>query len=85
MIVSLESWDKQIIELLSKDNPKTDCLKIFKIHQRQIAYLQHERLIHLLVMLFIGLYLMILVALTFLLLEIQFLLIDYLAASVLVA
>jgi len=50
MISYLKVHEKMIRELLAKNDEKTDWKKISDMHERKIQYFQHERLVHLLVM-----------------------------------
>jgi amino acid transporter len=50
MITYLKAHEKMMLELLSKNDERTDWKKISDMHERKIRYFQHERLIHLLVM-----------------------------------
>lgn len=51
MITYLKHHEQLIQEILDKNDGKTDWKTISKMHERKLKYFQHERLIHLLVML----------------------------------
>ena len=51
MITYLKNHENFIQEILNRNDEKTDWKKISKMHERKLHYFQHERLIHLLVML----------------------------------
>jgi len=48
-------YDEKIKKILSDKVLNTDWKEILKHHQRMISLIQHERLIHLLVTIFVGL------------------------------
>jgi hypothetical protein len=48
-------YDKEIKKIISEKSLSTDWKKILEKHQRMISYIQHERLIHLIVTMFVGL------------------------------
>jgi hypothetical protein len=50
----LKDYTREIEEILKKDDKKTDWKKVLENHRVQIGFLQHERLIHLLVTLTFG-------------------------------
>ena len=56
MVDYLKDHEKYVQEKLEKNEDKFDWKKLKKIHERKIKYLQHERLIHLLVTLFVALF-----------------------------
>lgn len=49
-----KNYDKKIREMLSAKNEKTDWKRVLKEHRKMIAVIQHERLIHLMVTIFVG-------------------------------
>jgi hypothetical protein len=49
-----KTYDSEIKKLLSDRNSKTNWKNIFENHKSMIAKIQHERLIHLLVTIFVG-------------------------------
>ncbi len=49
-----KTYDRAIEKILSEKQKETDWKKILKHHKRMIARIQHERLIHLLVTVFVG-------------------------------
>lgn len=49
MKIRILNYRKSIDQLLEKENSGTDWEKILQIHLEQIAFFQHERLIHLIV------------------------------------
>ena len=51
MITYLKAHEQMIANLLKETESKTDWKTISKIHEQKIQYFQHERLIHLMVML----------------------------------
>lgn len=51
MVTYLKAHEKKIVELLEKNNEQTDWHSVSAIHERKLGYFQHERLIHLFVML----------------------------------
>jgi hypothetical protein len=50
-----KKYNQEIREILIKKAPDADWKKILSHHQRMILRIQHERLIHLLVTIFVGL------------------------------
>ena len=52
--VVFREYNQKIKKILLKNNSKIDWRKIFKYHQKMILRIQHERLIHLLVTMFVG-------------------------------
>ena len=48
------NWEKHVNESLKKKKSKSFYEELLPLHQEKIAQLQHERLIHLLVMLFVA-------------------------------
>jgi len=56
MVDYLKKQQKYVEEELVKNQAGFDWKKLSKLHERKIKYLQHERLIHLLVTLFIALF-----------------------------
>ena len=54
MIKYLKKYIKEIEEILEINNKKTDWKKVLNNHRATIGFLQHERLIHLLVTLAFG-------------------------------
>jgi len=48
-----------IKEQINLNSDKINFIELKKIHQQKIEYMQHERIVHLLVTLFFGLYLLI--------------------------
>ncbi|MFA6081130.1 MAG: hypothetical protein WC741_01865 [Patescibacteria group bacterium] len=50
-----KSYDTKIKKILEEKNPETDWKKVLKNHQVMIKRIQHKRLIHLLVTIFVGL------------------------------
>jgi hypothetical protein len=68
-VLKLIMWDdhqKLLLKVLADNKPKTDWENLLIIHNEKIAYLQHERLVHLLVMLTVGLATMVLMVVTIL-------------------
>ena len=51
----LSNYIKEIEEILRSDNKKTNWQRLLNNHRVQIGFMQHERLIHLLVTLTFGL------------------------------
>ena len=49
-----KTYDKNIKEIISAKAPDTDWKNILEHHRVMLARIQHERLIHLLVMIFVG-------------------------------
>lgn len=47
-------YDKEIKKIISENHDRMDWVKVCEIHARMIARIQHERLIHLLVTIFVG-------------------------------
>lgn len=45
----LKTHIQTIDELLSEDSPNTDWNRVLLLHEREIGFFQHERLIHLIV------------------------------------
>ncbi len=72
----LKSHEKKIRELLENESDNCDWNTIKRYHQKQIEFMQHERLVHLLVTLFFGLFLMISFGITVMNPHIAFLLLD---------
>jgi len=54
MIKFLKKYTKEIEEILEGDGKKTDWKRVLNNHHRTIGFMQHERLIHLLVTLAFG-------------------------------
>lgn len=54
-----KKYDKEIKKILLSKNFDLDWCKILEKHQRMILRIQHERLVHLLVMMFVGIILVI--------------------------
>jgi hypothetical protein len=52
----LKNHEKYIIEMLKQDD--TDFANLKTLHEKQILYMQHERLIHLMVTLSFGIFLL---------------------------
>ncbi len=50
MITYLQAHETMILELLKKNDEQTDWKQITDMHERKLHYFQHERLVHLLVM-----------------------------------
>ena len=50
-----KAYDLQIKKILEEKNPENDWDHVLKNHQTMITRIQHERLIHLLVTIFVGL------------------------------
>ena len=50
-----KAYNQKIKKIVSEKEPKTDWKKILNQHQTMIQRIQHERLIHLLVTIFVGL------------------------------
>jgi hypothetical protein len=50
-----KSYDLIINKILTDANPQTDWRQVLEHHQTMLARIQHERLIHLLVTIFVGL------------------------------
>lgn len=50
-----KSYDLKIRKILTEKNPETKWEHILEYHQTMLARIQHERLIHLLVTIFVGL------------------------------
>ena len=48
------NYDFKIKKILSENNSETDWKKLLGNHQEMIAKIQHERLVHLLVTIFVG-------------------------------
>lgn len=55
MLSEMLKYQKQVEEMLDSDLPKTNWKEEFTFFKLQLANLQHERLIHLLVTLTVGL------------------------------
>ncbi|KNY26612.1 hypothetical protein [Pseudobacteroides cellulosolvens] len=72
----LISHEKHILKLLESENNNCDWSNIKQYHQKQIEFMQHERLVHLLVTLFFGLFLMISFGITVMHPHFAFLLLD---------
>lgn len=51
MISYLKAHEKTVLNLLATNKPDTDWKTVSAMHERKLQYFQHERLIHLLVML----------------------------------
>jgi hypothetical protein len=49
-----KKYDLQIIKTLSDNDANTDWKSVLENHKQMISKIQHERLIHLLVMIFVG-------------------------------
>ncbi|MCX6717282.1 MAG: hypothetical protein NTU76_01220 [Candidatus Taylorbacteria bacterium] len=49
-----KTYNVEIKNLISKKDPSTDWKKVLDNHKEMIAKIQHERLIHLLVTIFVG-------------------------------
>lgn len=49
-----KEYDLKIKEILSRNSPDTDWKYFLENHQEMIPKIQHERLVHLLVMIFTG-------------------------------
>lgn len=49
-----QNYDKKIKKTLSANMPSTDWKSVLENHKEMIAIIQHERLIHLLVTIFVG-------------------------------
>jgi hypothetical protein len=49
-----KKYDLEIKKLLSRKSPDTSWKEILETHKIMLSRIQHERLIHLLVMLFVG-------------------------------
>lgn len=47
-------YDLEIKEILSKNSSETNWKEVLEIHKNMITRIQHERLVHLLVMIFVG-------------------------------
>jgi hypothetical protein len=56
MVKELTAEVKYITELLTSGGGNTDWERVLVAHERKIGYFQHERLIHLIVTLFIALF-----------------------------
>ena len=56
MVDYLKTHTKYVEDVLDKNGSDFDWKKLSKLHERKIKYLQHERLIHLLVTLFVALF-----------------------------
>jgi hypothetical protein len=52
----LREHEAYIRRCLEEDNPGTDWASLLAFHRAQLAFLQHERLIHLLITLFFALF-----------------------------
>jgi uncharacterized membrane protein len=50
-----KKYDEEIKKIISDKSSDTDWKKILEKHQRMISHIQHERLIHLIVTMFVGL------------------------------
>lgn len=50
-----KKYNLEIIKILSEKEERTDWKKVLKYHKLMIARIKHERLIHLLVTIFVGL------------------------------
>ncbi len=53
MLTLLKKHEEQIIHLLSQNNANTNWKQVYKIHRGKVKDFQHERLVHLLIMLFV--------------------------------
>lgn len=51
MVTYLKEHEKMVVELLTNNAKHTDWQSVSASHERKLAYFQHERLIHLFVML----------------------------------
>ncbi len=80
----LISHEEYIHGLLQDSSKDCDWGYIKQYHEKQIKFMQHERLVHLLVTLFFGLFLMISIGITWLNPHIAFLLLDLLLMILLV-
>jgi uncharacterized membrane protein len=49
-----KKYDSQIKQILSEKSAETDWKSVLEKHKEMTAKIQHERLIHLLVMIFVG-------------------------------
>ncbi len=62
----IQNHQKEILDILKKDDPKTNWKHVLRFHKRFIDYFQMERLIHLIVTMSVGLFtLVLLVTLVF--------------------
>jgi len=50
-----KKYDEEIIKIISDKSSTNDWKKILEKHRRMISYIQHERLIHIIVTMFVGL------------------------------
>jgi len=80
----LVSHEKYICGLLQDHSEDCDWSYVKQYHEKQIKFMQHERLVHLLVTLFFALFLMISIGITWLNPHIAFLLLDLLLMILLV-
>ena len=55
MYYMFKKYDEEIIKIISDKSSTNDCKKILEKHRRMISYIQHERLIHIIVTMFVGL------------------------------
>ena len=72
-IAMFKEYDKKIREELDESTGYTDWLSVYDNHKYMVSLIQHERLIHLLVTIFVGIG-MILCVLTTLVTELEYLL-----------
>ena len=55
MYYMFKKYDEEIIKIISDKSSTNDWKKILEKHRRMISYIQHERLIHIIVTMFVGL------------------------------
>jgi len=49
-----KKYDKEIKKIITENHNRMDWFRVCEIHARMLARIQHERLIHLLVTIFVG-------------------------------
>ncbi|MCX7748924.1 MAG: hypothetical protein N2645_18845 [Clostridia bacterium] len=84
MLKYLNSHEKFIKKALENEDTDYDWKSLSDFHRTQIAYIQHERLIHLLVTLSFGLFAFISVYFTMILNRVEIVLLDILLLTLLV-
>ena len=66
MIDYMKSHERYIREMLEKNLDREALLNLLQYHDKQIQWLQHERLVHLLTMLFVCLFMLLIFGFTIL-------------------
>jgi hypothetical protein len=66
MIDYMKSHERYIREMLEKNLDREALLNLLQYHDKQIQWLQHERLIHLITMLFVCLFMLLIFGFTIL-------------------